>query len=243
MKRETPWAVEAQMCDAFMVAAREAGWTCYPETGAWDILLVGPDGFQCGVQAKLRSNLHVVAQALDGLMRGRQSGPDVRAVLLPWHDSDMQEVCHSTGIAYFWAEPWSYRRHSPRETDRGVIWNLRAPGDFPDHLIRHRDPALRHWLPPVVPGGQAGCPAPMTLTPWKVKAIRLCLRLRARGYVTTRDFKDLDLNPTTWMHQGWLLALGDRDGRHQKLTANPQHRLFDELHPEIAAGLTEVAHG
>ena len=82
---ETTFAREADLCSTFLALVPDS-WLVYAETGGFDILLVRKeDGFQIGVQAKLRLNAKVVCQALE---TGRASAitnpnPDCRAVLVP----------------------------------------------------------------------------------------------------------------------------------------------------------------
>ena len=63
--KSKPFASEADLCAAFLAwAARTApGVACYAEWAGWDILLVYPEGFQLGIQAKLRLNAEVIGQA------------------------------------------------------------------------------------------------------------------------------------------------------------------------------------
>ena len=76
---------EVQLCSAFIAALPE-GWVPYAETGSFDILLVRAlDGFQIGIQAKLRLNAKVIRQACEG---GRAAtvmvpNPDCHAILVP----------------------------------------------------------------------------------------------------------------------------------------------------------------
>jgi hypothetical protein len=58
-------------------------------------------------------------------------------------------------------------------------------------------PEKRCAVPDYVPDVIAGAPAPVALTAWKVKAIRLAVLLEERA-VTRSDFKHLQLSPTVW---------------------------------------------
>ena len=59
MKREKPYPTEVALCSAF-IAAVPREWTAYAETAGWDILLVRKaDGFQIGVEAKLKIGVEV----------------------------------------------------------------------------------------------------------------------------------------------------------------------------------------
>ncbi|MBA4913889.1 hypothetical protein H2N59_12065 [Pseudomonas aeruginosa] len=56
MKSQSPLVQsEAELCAAFIDEFnRVPGWTCYPETAGFDILVVHEDGRQIGVEAKLQ---------------------------------------------------------------------------------------------------------------------------------------------------------------------------------------------
>jgi len=85
MKRAKPFATEADLCARF-IAAIGPDWVSYPETCNWDILLVRKaDGFQIGIQAKLKLNTDVINQALEeyGVWDADRMAPDCRAVLVP----------------------------------------------------------------------------------------------------------------------------------------------------------------
>ena len=77
------------------------------------------------------------------------------------------------------------------------------------------------------------------MTPWKVKALRLCIVLRDRGYITSKDFKDLGLSPTVWRSR-WLVPDGKvrvNNRAVQKLVPRPGVALPDEGHPEVVKAL------
>lgn len=240
---------EAEMCDSFADAARAAGWIVYPETDGWDMLLVGtPDdhlrsGFlrlgnalpptvMIGVQAKLRPNVAVIAQAI-----GRNPddhGPHVRAVLVPRAPSEFRDVARRCRLHVFESRECHY---PPR-----LKW------DGLDHIYPSawREPARLPQLPPVVPNVRAGVPCPVTLGPWKVSAFALCRTLRARGYVTSADAKDASkvlggchLDIRSWVQRGWLVETG-KDGRLTRYAAGMGQRLPDEMYPALAAQFQEA---
>jgi hypothetical protein len=72
---------EAALCEAYVTAISTGhykqgkGWTIYPETSGWDLLLVRGDGVQIGIEAKLALNPLVVSQALPGVSMRRLSWP------------------------------------------------------------------------------------------------------------------------------------------------------------------------
>lgn len=265
-----PWKTEAEMCDAFMDAARAAGWTVYPETAGFDILLVS-GGLQVGVEAKLHPNVKVLSQALGwtrtiyrpveehrahrGYHRGEllvpgKVGPTYHAVVVPNSTDGFVELARFCRILVFVPREHEY---DPKDPHHGWRFSIDTPADavlwWPPW--EHETPCT---LPSVVPSGPAGTPCPMVLTPWKEKAIRVCLRLRARGYVTSKDFKELGIDMTRWVQSHWLLPLFvedapggvrhlQREGRHYKYGPNPTHRLPDEQHPAEAQALAALEEG
>lgn len=224
-------AKESILCDAFAEAARGDGWIPYPEVGTWDLVLVHEEeAIQIGVQAKLRANVEVLRQAL----RGRQwrQGPRFRAVLVPKCSEAFRYVAALLGVGV-------YTERHIRDIPR------RSHGDYTGRRYRiealsrpweHRDPL---WLPPVVPDMSGGVPAPSGLTRWRVQAIRLCLRLEARGYVTSKDFNELGISAATWRDR-WIVSTGERDGRRFLYRAKPGAELpiegWREQAAEIGAG-------
>jgi len=110
------FASEAALCADFSVAAAAQGWTIYPETSGWDLLLV-KGGTQIGVQAKLRPNLKVLAQAAQPLQWGR-CGPDFLSVLVPDCEGEFRAVAQAAGIMVLWksrdriySDGWRSVRH------------------------------------------------------------------------------------------------------------------------------------
>jgi hypothetical protein len=83
LKQAVP--TEAVLCDYFIAEANAvAGWTCYPETGGFDVLLVHDSGRQIGVEAKLQLNTKVAEQVLPhhSCYTTGNPGPDHRVVIV-----------------------------------------------------------------------------------------------------------------------------------------------------------------
>ncbi len=253
---------EAEMCDSFADAARAAGWTVYPETGGWDMLLVGtpetvgargrgilrtasalPSPVMIGVQAKLHPNVSVLAQAIGRMSAFRldrgmpdEDGPHVRAVLVPKATPGFRDVARLCRLHVF--------ESRLREYPTRLEW------DGLDHLYPGvlRESKRLPYLPPVVPDLPAGVPSPTTLGPWKVSAFALCRTLRARGYVTSADAKTASAVPggcrldiKSWVQRGWLVDTGEKDGRLTKYAVGPGEKLPDEQWPRLAEQCAEVA--
>ena len=201
------FAREADLCAAFLALVPE-GWLAYAETGAFDILLVRrEDGFQIGVQAKLRLNARVLCQALEG---GRASGitdpnPDCRAVLVPEGavGADMARICAHLGLTVLAVDAGRASRFSPdlprlKQDGEGRVWFEQGP-------------SLRIPLPDLVPDVIAGAPAPRKLTAWKIKAMRIAVTIEREGRVVREDFRHHKVDIRRWIAPGsrWLVRNGD----------------------------------
>jgi len=216
------WATEAEMVGDFCAEVdkmREKPWTIYAETCGWDLLLVHRDGFQLGIEAKLSLNAKVVEQALSRTTSFYDSaGPDYRAVLVP--ESKLQHhlvtICGALGIGVIALRE---RHNHLRLPDQSRCWN-----DWPNWC-----PAQRCELPDYVPDVCGGHSAPLKLTEWKIRAIKLCILLERRGFVTRTDFKDLQISPTRWTDAfyGFLVRAPERGG----FVAGPRTPDFRREHP------------
>lgn len=219
---------EADLCSWFQDRAREAGFVVYNEWGGFDqILVIG--GIQIGVEAKLRATHVVLDQATK---RGKTDqwtrlpqrfwSTHFRAVLVPKAGEAFLEAADRRCALVFAQEtfpedPALAARFWALPTDPRYVW-----GSGID-------------LPEVVPDVIGGHPAPLRLTPWKIPAIKLCLRLRDQGFVTVQDFRDFGIDPGRWRHQ-WLVPDG-KLGRATKWIPKPGVRLPDEQHPAVAEQL------
>ena len=229
-KKTPPFRTEAEMCAAF-IAALPAGWTAYAETGGFDILLVrGADGFQIGVEAKLRLNAEVLTQVLeaDG-WEYRDHGPDCRAVLVPdGYGGGFNTIASHLAITVIRMNP----------TNRGYVYRfdprLPEPSGGDSFLIEYHNkswhelcPLLRLDLPEYIPDVAAGSSAPVQLTPWKIAALKIAVILETRGFVTRADFKALNIDPRRWIDGHWLIA-GDAG-----LVRGPNCPDFAGQHPTV----------
>ena len=204
--KETKFEKEVDLCSAFITALPKE-WTAYPETGGFDILLVRKkDGFQIGVEAKLKLNAKVVAQAAESNVSYRilDSGPDCRAVLIPAYvSSDLACLCDLLNITIIRVYKYSYN-------DKGYWFNPSLPSqssyaeDGWHEFFPHERIEVPDWIPDVC----AGCSSPVKLTPWKVGAIKLAIIIEKRGILTRRDFKDYGISMSRWTQCDWLKANG-----------------------------------
>lgn len=221
---------EMELCAEFMAWARGEGHRCYPEWAGWDILVETSDGLQVGVEAKLRANIDVLAQALRPLETRR--GPLYHAVLVPMaRNGSFHTVARELRI---WVIDWHV--HCLRSARHRRTLPNRLTGSFAMRWS-HRG---SHVAPPVEELNQpAGVPSPSGLSHWKIQAIKLCLRLETKGYVTTRDFKEFGISAgSTWINR-WIKWDGTKDGRFHRYVAmeEPLDTRPDQLHPEVAEAL------
>lgn len=228
--------LEADLCADFKAAVEHCGWTVYPETAGWDLLLVGPEGVQVGVEAKLRGNVDVLAQAvgLIGWPDPHHKGPDYHAVLVPKASERFCVIARHLHILVF----------TPRKIgDVYFQLQLNSLTNIHDPLCwSHHRPC---WTPPVPIDVPAGVPSPSSISPWKVAAVRLCLRLDQRGFVTSHDFTELKLNFSPMWRRDWLRSWGRikvPNGKGGTVTLmryvrRPGAKLPSEQFPEIATAL------
>lgn len=221
---------EADMCSAFLeVLGRDyAGtWRAYAETEGWDILLVRlRDGFQIGVQAKLTLNIAVINQCLEHGRSTCDVGPDCRALLVPAGSGQhFQAICHYIGLVIISVLP-EKQRIEPK-----------LPGPHtksPNSPWHEWCPMKRHPLPAYVPDVMAGSSAPIRLTPWKIKALKIAALIERRGAVSRSDFKHLGLDPRRWTaRNGWLRASA------QGYVASRRTPDFAKQHPIVFSQIKE----
>jgi hypothetical protein len=209
--KEKAFKTEADLCRRFLDGvAKIAGWTPYAETAGWDILLVrNEDGFQIGIEAKLKLNLQVINQAIDGDTYGwSRRGPDCRAILVPDTEYGFEALVAYIGLTIIKVAPVA----------NYVYRNVFNP-DLP--TLKHRGwreewhewcPVERHPLPEYVPDVVAGASAPVQLTDWKIGALKIVAILESRGFVTREDFKHVGIDHRRWLKPAsWLIV---EDGRY-----------------------------
>jgi hypothetical protein len=245
---------EADLCDHFMREFNALpGWTCYPETGGFDIVVAHESGRQIGVQAKLQLNAKVAEQIMpsDGWHRYNKGGPDHRLVIvrsITDANAGIARMLEMLGVAVWSARFWE------RYTAMRSTWDIEF--QIKNHLwgdIQVEEPADVKWghtyvgmfdwnpserveLPEVVPTVPAGVPAPVQMTPWKQAAMRVLARLRVDGYITAKEIAMEGCSPSTWT-QRWLTQ-GPARGTWIETDAMPA---FDKQHPELYAVALERA--
>lgn len=232
-----PWSTEAAMVADFTAWAQHHGWVAYAETAGWDLLLVRPvDGFQIGVEAKLRLNVEVLCQVVGHESRwNRGVGPDCCAILAPRPKTQngiptlarqLGVVVVTGGAPALWGGPKAWKGPSftpslPDVDKRFVV----TDDEMSAHGWPERCPDQRCALPEYVPDVTGGHSAPVALTPWKVQAIKAAVILETVGYITRADFKALKIDSSRWT-QFWLRSIGEK-----RWAAAPGMPDFKAQHP------------
>lgn len=229
MKREPIFETEAALCAAFIEWAKGCGYTCYPETEGWDILLVDSSGFQIGVEAKLRLNITVILQALP--QYSPDIGPDHRAVLVP-ERGPLAAVLPYLGIECF----YTTARYSARAT-RHYFTHDDSFGATYGRPMFDWNPVKRHKLPQYIPDVPAGVPAPVQLTPWKIGALRVLAHIELFGPLTRKQVNTYGIDSRAWCgHGAWLIPVdGSASTRNGRWARGPKCPAFDKQHPDVYA--------
>lgn len=224
MKKPGRFGTETELCAAFAAWAREQGWVPYAETAGWDLILVRGDGTQIGVQAKLRLNLKVLEQAVpDRWDADRVEGPDYRALLVP--EAGYVGLVSAFGLIQF----------RPDSRD-GFTPGLGTSSAW--YLAHYWNPERRVRLPEFVPDVAAGASAPLQLTDWKIRALRVCAVLELRGQVTRADFKRYGVDHRRWTAPGsWLQAVPGTPGAW---SWRPGADSLTAGHPEVYPRVREI---
>jgi hypothetical protein len=204
------FATEAAMCAEFTRQLKNGRyrkeWTAYAETAGFDMLLVHGSGMQIGVEAKLSLNVKVLTQALpEPWQESKGIGPDFRAVLVPRDASQVGLGAISARLGLTIISVWP--EHQVKDGGR-VISSGFAPSlpsdDWHDYRWFDWCPAERCRLPDFIPDVEAGHPAPVKLTSWKIGAIKLAVLLERRGFLTPHDFKHVNVSSSRWTQSNWL---------------------------------------
>ncbi|MCS7505067.1 hypothetical protein N0002_24415 [Pseudomonas aeruginosa] len=223
---------EAELCAAFIDEFnRVPGWTCYPETAGFDILVVHEDGRQIGVEAKLQLNAKVADQILPQYWQDRYGapGPDHRLVIvgrITEASAGIKRLLEMCGIAVL-APSRGHRRRDGKFVDfpefhlRYWLQHLSGPQLF------DWNPAERCHVPIVVPDVPAGVPAPLRLTEWKEGALKVIATLRRQGFIATKQIAECGVSATNWT-RSWL----DKGAERGTWVESPRMPAFDQQHPE-----------
>jgi hypothetical protein len=237
--KQKPYQTEVDLCAAFLALVPKE-WTAYAETAGWDILLVRKgDGFQIGIEAKLRLNTDVINQAIEeyGYIGCDHAGPDCRAVLVP-DGGGFDRIAAYIGFtiirmmpAGLYGNKQSFRPMLPKIDDRYYSrddWHEWAP-------------TKRHQLPEYVPDVAAGSPSPIQLTAWKIGALKLQATLESNGFLTRSDFRSFGLDHRRWLAREFQWLQPSDDG----YVKGPHFPDFGKQHPvvfeQVKADMAEQA--
>jgi hypothetical protein len=238
-KKEKAFATEVDLCSAFLsVLPKE--WTPYAESCGWDILLVrNQDGFQIGIEAKLRLKVEVVNQTIEeyGYIGCDRNGPDCRAVLVPdGDDGGFDRIAAYIGFTIIrmipagrWSIGKSFRPMLPKIDDR-----YGSRDDWHEWA-----PTKRHNLPEYVPDVRAGSPSPVQLTAWKISALRLQATLEQKGFLVRADFRSFGMDHRRWLAGEFQWLKQTDDGKWIKGIHFPnfaaQHPIvFEQVKSDLA---------
>lgn len=234
LKKIAAFKTEADLCVAFLRSVDKRDWIVFNETAGWDILLVRKaDGFQIGIEAKLKLNALVFAQVIDSDKQHNQRGPDCRAILAPQDDvqSGINAFCAYIGITII-----SLR--SGVDPEIRAYWQQAFTPRLPKIGDEYMDqswypwlPAKRHLLPEYIPDVGAGHPSPIRLSRWKIGAIKIAVLLEDRGYLTRTDFRSIGVDIRMWMprDKGWIMPSVDHPG----FVRGPHFPNFQTMHPRV----------
>lgn len=228
---------EGDLCELFIREFNALeGWTCYPEAGGFDVLVVHDDGRQIGVEAKLVLNAKVADQILPEHNDDYHGtpGPDHRMVIV----SKITEA--NAGIAKM-LERHGVRVLRPTSTNNKefsfwlkheIFETTRVPLFSQQHLFDW-NPSERCQVPMVVSDLPAGVPAPVRLTPWKESALKIIALMRKQGFITNKQIAEHGIGVGRWTQPrlgkpAWLAK-----GAVQGLWVETEHLPpFDKQHPD-----------
>jgi hypothetical protein len=135
-------------------------------------------------------------------------GPDYRAVLVPSEGCQhhMGRIASLLGITLL--RVWDVNQGGEKPQ-----WhcNVGLPDEESDWSLGYDRwhswlPEERCALPEYIPDVQGGKSAPLALTDWKIRAIKLLILLERFGAVTRRDMRLLGISASRWTsaHHGFL---------------------------------------
>jgi len=227
------FALESDLCAAFLawLAAAHPDVRAYSEWAGWDILLVYPEGWQLGIQAKLRLNADVMLQASVDRWHDGEHGPDFRALLVP-ETNGYAQVARRLGLVVFAPRYRDVYRGDPvRDFLPGLRERWTGTAAWPADEWCDWNPVHRHELPPVATDAVAGSPCPVSLTPWKLGALAVLAELEVSGTITAKRIRQIGIDPGRWTQARWLEP-AEKRGDWTRAEKCPR---FDQQHPTAYA--------
>lgn len=189
---------EAALCAAYIKYAKTLGFTVYPETGGWDMVLERR-GLLVGVEAKLRLNYHALRQAVE------RNNVDLKVVLFDL-TPERKVLAKAQWLADFNTISLECRVIGVRTRELAVKtlphtfalvedrWGRRRPLGY--HIGRSASfwlthylhfPAERVWLPPLPADVEAGVKSPQSVGQFQIACIKLERIYDRRGWVSIYD--------------------------------------------------------
>lgn len=227
------FSTEVELCQTF-INDIPAEWTAYPEVANFDILLVrAADGFQIGVQAKLKFTLKLIEQAIE--YSGSEvcsEGPDCRALLIPAGEerNHLGTICAYIGLTIIRCQRERERYSSSRHVFRPALPTINDSLSWYGQRDWHEmGPEKRCTLPAYIPDVKAGDRSPVQLTDWKIKALKICAILQIRGFVTRQDFNHIRIDHRRFLTPGALWMVRE-NGVFKR---GPYMPPFERQHPEV----------
>lgn len=230
---------ESDLCEAFIRDFNQLdGWTCYPESAGFDVLVVHDDGRQIGVEAKLQLNAKVADQILpsDSDAFYGAPGPDHRLVIVAKitdASAGIAKMLHRLGVSVMACTASSGGQLSfPIQNE--LFQAERGFTRFGAVHLFDWNPAERCRVPVMVAAVPAGVPAPKRLTPWKEAALRVVALMRRQGYITVKQIAEQGIGVSSWTQWNgskppWL-AKGAARGQWVETEHMPP---FDKQHPDV----------
>ena len=247
---------EEKLCQLFAAEMEGMGWTVYPETGGFDLLLVWePTGHQLGVEAKLSLNAKVADQIVPDdypvvSMAGESKlydhtppGPDFRGIIVPCLTDSSKGIAKMLKILGI--NVWDVTNSGSGPSFVPAVTRFTRQSQWVEQTPRPPqfdcawfdfNPAQRCPLPEIKPTVRAGIPAPLQLSPWKIGALKVLADLELDGFVTARSVRAYGIDARRFCStDGWLVALGDGKWGPGSVPR------FDQQHPEAYAELLAQA--
>jgi hypothetical protein len=232
-KKERFLGSEKELCAWFNQIAVSGGWTVYPETAGWDMLLVrdfcGKKIF-AGVQAKLHYNIHVIEQVLQN-----SSQVHHKVVLVP--DANSSIVTVALGMVII---RWKRDAESVFLTNYEKFHEIGCP-EFYFPVDNDKIP----WTPDVCPDWlPSGDSSPRRIGVWMQNAIKLLAHAKLNGgKLRTDDFFRYKMRAGLWTRNGWVEKIKKEDGRHWLYSVpekgNARNPRPDMIHPEYLEKMIE----
>ena len=138
----------------------------------------------------------------------------------------MSEIARHLGITvirvstFHTSGPHDRWQFQPSLPDESYVYGIM---DWPNWC-----PLRRCTLPEYVPDVSGGRAAPVQLSPWKIKAIKLLILLERTGAVTRADMKALEISSSRWTDH-WHGFLVPGEGGYTRCSRTPDLR---RQHPE-----------